>query len=312
MKYLFAVLVCTFPAAFSLYAYAGEVESIANDQFKIMAFNAEWLWDHKEPHDGNVCEKRLHCIPSKKEYKERITAITNNIENFGASIVGLSEIENKAVAEDIQKELGNSWGLAFMKGRDTFTGQDVALLVKKPFLIKEMTTFKNIYGSEGNVTKRPSKVLGVRLERALNCQTKNYYIIVIHLLSRRSNHDDQRAAQADAIRAAILQTIEQDSIDHFIVLGDFNDYRNSPVLKRIRGLDDEKCPHLKQFAKDNEDIYSYTYNGRDQLIDHILIDDSLDSIFTVAKPVLSKSGNSISDHRSVLLSVKETNKKMCQ
>lgn len=288
-----------------------------HNAIKIMAFNAEWLWDDEEPHEGTLCkEKILGCPPEKDEYEKELEALAQHIHEHGADLVGLSEIENEKVAKDIVRKLGSSaWAVAFSTGRDTVTGQNVALFVKEPFkIIKEtITTFQDVESTVVGITEMPPKILGVKLQRS----NKTYYVIVAHLLppirvgflllfsSLQIYHDIQHLAQADAVRKAILKTVAEDNnIDHFIVMGNLNDFRESDVLKRIRGLDDNNCPQLQQFASGDREIYSYAYENNFQLIDHILVDPSLETVSASASDAPFSQGERISNHRSVLATVK--------
>lgn len=258
----------------------------------IIALNTEWLWDTSEPHEGQVVGYAQDNIrpPSPKEYILETYAIAKTIEAYDADIVGLVEIENEAVAQKIKSFLSDEWSLAFMKGRDSYTGQDVAILTRYDVIPDTLSNLPDFEGNAGGVTKKPSKVIAVGLKDDAG---KTYYVVATHFLSKRSNNDTKRLAQADAVRQAIKAQFN--NYDHFVVLGDINDLPNSPVLKRLRGLDDQET-NLVQPADISED-YSYIYDGRKQLIDHILVDAQLASGGKLETILLPEA---ITDHRMVV------------
>ena len=57
-------------------------------------------------------------------------------------------------------------------------------------------------------------------------------MVVAHLISRRSENDSKRLAQASVIRRHIVKAIAKGR--HVIVMGDMNDTPETPVLRRLR------------------------------------------------------------------------------
>jgi predicted extracellular nuclease len=102
------------------------------------------------------------------------------------------------------------------------------------------------------------------------------------LISKRSSNDDKRAAQANAIVKNL-----HGKTGHNIVMGDLNDTPCSTPLNLLvqSGLNII-----------NENEYSYTYQNKKMLIDHILVSDSLKPGATFKSFDLG----AISDHRAVI------------
>jgi len=260
----------------------------------ILSINTEWLWDDEIPHEGRVVKpnKRVHP-PTHKEFQLETYVIAQQIKLSKANIVALIEIENENVANTIAKHLGDHWKVAFKKGRDSFTGQDVAILTTYDIIPDTVSNFPSYIGEsrDSTVKKTPSKVLGVALQN----EEVSYYVIAAHLISKRGPNDQKRFAQADAIRQALVASYGK--YNHYIVMGDMNDTPGSNVLRRLKGEWDPH-PDLVQIA-DTRGMYhdySYIYSGNKQLIDHILIDSELAKsleFFTLEQlPV-------VSDHRAV-------------
>ena len=259
---------------------------------RVATLNTEWLWDTSEPHEGQIVGYDEGDIrpPNTREYVLETFAIAKTIESLDADIVGLTEIENENVAEEILKYLKDDWKVVFEKGRDTYTGQDVAILTRLDAISGTVTNFPDYNGEsdDGRIKKRPSKVLGVGLKDG----NETYFVVVTHLLSKRSSNDDKRYAQADAIRNAVIDQYGQ--YNHFIVMGDMNDLPGSDVLQKLKGERDDKT-NLLQPASSSD--YSYVYEGRKQLIDHILVSKDLAEGGTFWSVELPEA---ITDHRVVV------------
>ena len=118
----------------------------------------------------------------------------------------------------------------------------------------------------GDKRVRPSKILSVV---ASDKETgDNYLVTALHLISKRSSKNEfKRLAQAKAVRSGVESMIEAYRIDHQIILGDINDYPGSKTLEIL------KDGQLVNPA-DSDDC-SYTYSGKCNLIDHIIVSKSL-------------------------------------
>ena len=164
-----------------------------------------------------------------------------------------------------------------------------------------VTNFPDLEGEfqEGGQTKTvtPSKLLGVGIEIG----GESFFVIVAHLISKRSSNDPKRLGQADAIRNAVLAKIG--GFDHVIVMGDLNDLPDSPPLRRVRGFDDSGPVFIQTGRTSGPDpSFSFIFQGNKQLIDHILLSPSLQTAFS-AVPVgqrhVSIDLGPISDHFAV-------------
>lgn len=269
----------------------------SSNALTVVSLNTEWLWDTVEPHEGRIVgfsEEESIRPPSSREYVLETYAIAKTLEAVNADIVGLIEIENEEVAREINQYFDEKWSVVFLQGRDSYTGQDVAILTRLEVIPNTKTTFPDITGKsmDGTITKKPSKVLGVGLKDG----DIKYFVVVAHLISKRGSNDKKRYAQADAIRKSVIANY--DAYDHFIVLGDMNDLPSSDVLQRLKGKGDNKKDLVQPADVTGDDAdYSYVYDNKKQLIDHILVDEELaeDSEFTtIPLP------EAITDHRAVI------------
>ena len=110
-----------------------------------------------------------------------------------------------------QKHLNHkeSWQIIFLEGRDTFTGQEVAVPSKFPVIKETITNFPDQWSNctyQGKSKPvRPSKVLGCELR----IHGQSVYLIVAHLISKRSDNDAKRLGQAKVLRQQSIRALEK-------------------------------------------------------------------------------------------------------
>ena len=244
------ILVLSF-SMMPLLANAGE------QVFRVASLNAEWLWT---PHDGDVDGSRFNKGDlSEQDYAKELMYYAGLINQHNIKLLAVSEIENEQVAQEFAAKLGEGWVASFRQGRDTATGQDVAILSKlgEPLLV---TDFGFPAGEvKGYKPKRLSKVLGVIVEVA----GRRVGVITAHFLSKRNESPKKAAKRLLQAKAVVKAHDTFDNVDAVILLGDFNDFRSSPVMKTLEGQ-----THTEN-AQRGCDRYNITENMR-YMIDHIL------------------------------------------
>jgi endonuclease/exonuclease/phosphatase family metal-dependent hydrolase len=234
--------------------------SLANGEefsFRVATLNAEWLWT---PHDGRVDGARFNKgDPSESAYTQELRFYAGLLHQYDVDVLALSEIENEQVAEEFAAQLGGEWVASFRQGRDTATGQDVAILSKlgKPVLITDFGFPSGMV--EGYKPKRLSKVLGIILE----VDARKVGFVTAHLLSKRNDSPNKSAKRMMQAHAIVKAHNSFENVDAVVLLGDFNDYRSSPVLKTL-----EKETQTSNVLTACE-RYDITENRR-YMIDHIL------------------------------------------
>ena len=203
------------------------------------------------------------------QYQKELDYYAKLIQEKKAEALALIEIENCEVAEDVATNIGPNWRSVCIKSRDTFTGQDVSLLFDvRTFtpIPGSQTTHPGHYAMNGDKKVRPSKVLSVVAQH--NGTNESYLFTVAHLISKtRPANDSKRQAQAIAVRLGMDSMKTTYDIDHTVLMGDMNDYPGSKTLINLKGDD------LTNPADQND--CSYTYQGKCNLIDHILVSKSL-------------------------------------
>jgi len=268
------------------------------DEIVLMSINTEWFWDELPPHEGNIAIGAIGRPPSSEYVDLKAWAIAHMIEDAGADVVALTEIESDDVVQRIADFLGPDWEIAFDKGRDGITGQDVAMITPHDIDTASISDLPNAFGNGATLTNvRASKVLGVEIE----IDGDDFLFVAAHLISKRTaGNDDKRLGQADGIRLEILGRFS--TVDHIVIMGDLNDTPGSPPLNRIRGLDDSQPDFIQTGRVGGPDpSFSFTFQGVDQLIDHILLSPSLQSAFDAIATDdqhVSIDTGPLSDHRA--------------
>lgn len=225
-----------------------------------MTINTEWLWTPFDQQvDGNIKHQR---DMTKTDYLAEINFYINLINSRHIDVVALSEIENRQVAEELARGLGESWRVYFKQGRDTATGQDVAIISKLIYVEGSLTDFgfPSGYIAGTGKSKRLSKVVGAQFfypKDDLNAQTKQKFgVITSHFLSKRNetkHKANNRLKQSIALTKAVDEF--RKSTDALIVLGDFNDQLKSETIRILidHGLKSFKqCDNFLNAIEDKE------------------------------------------------------------
>ena len=276
--------------------------AVGDVEIDIFLLNTEFFFDSEEPH-GAVVGKSVP-VPTAEQYEAKAKTIAELIDTHKTNIVGLVEVENRAVLEKVKSYLASpdDWHIAFDEGRDTYTGQDVDVLTKFRIAPGSVTNFpeeREVYfvdDQERDVN--PSKILGVELK----IDNQPFYVLIAHLISRSSPSDAKRLAQATVVRRQAVRAMLADK--NVIVMGDMNDTPATPVINRLRGFDDIWGDFLQTAnAVGADERYTYIYKDQKNLLDHILVSPSLRNEFrTVEKgnrcEIIDVGG--LSDHRAVL------------
>jgi endonuclease/exonuclease/phosphatase family metal-dependent hydrolase len=203
------IIACTFLPAPAAHAQT-------DTTLRIATWNVEWLNDADPTNDRSTIGPD-QAAPNQQEYQERLQTLTDAIEVMDPDILALQEVESAEVVRDLadllQVQYGLEYEVAFVQGRDTYTGQDVAFLVERGLLLPDSERrFDFTPLREDNNYKDLSKHL--RIDVQVNGEI--YTLVTLHLISSNSN---DRLRQARTLRAWTEDMAAQSNL---IVLGDFN------------------------------------------------------------------------------------------
>ena len=226
------------------------VAAIAEDrrqdpsQLVIMTLNAEFLWDGVSPEEG---QGNFQWKNSQSEAEAHMQDVAEIIIQSDPDMVNLVEVENKKALQTFNQNFlaGRGYEPYLIKGKDTFTGQDVALLTRIDPESNRIHRY-NGKGQSGTVSKGVSK----NYFSKFSVNGESIALVGLHFLAfpNRSDRRFKREAQADAIRDLGMSL--QDDGFSLVILGDFNDYDGkldsldhidstpiTNVLQIVRGLD---------------------------------------------------------------------------
>lgn len=190
--------------------------------FRVVAFNAEWLFDGRNDTVGSCG----HCS-SPAAADEHLNAIAVVLGALAPDYVSLAEVEDAAVLARLNVLLGGSYHEIFVEGTDTATGQDVAALSRlAPTRSPSRTSERAAYPVPGSRLACGAGSQGV---------SKNYVaeldlggipvtLIGVHFLAYpdRCDRSIQREAQASVIAKAARAALARGN--EVVVLGDVNDF----------------------------------------------------------------------------------------
>lgn len=185
-------------------------------------------------------------------------------------MVALCEVENDTVLHDLTRRslLRNAGYEYLMTESPDLRGIDVALLYRPSTLSVLCYDFLSVPPCTGmNSTRDILYVKGLTLSH------DTIHIFVVHAPSRTSGELATRPFRM-TVANVVCEAIEQLHEDAKIILvGDFNDYVNSPALKRYESLG---LINVSKNAKGRHGVGgTYRYKGYWQSLDHIFMSPSL-------------------------------------
>jgi len=113
------------------------------------------------------------------------------------------------------------------------------------------------------------------------------HIVINHWKSKAGDEKVnavRRAKQAQHVAALVQELLAADAAAHVIVLGDLNDYYNSPPMEALRTGTQPPLVHAYEFLPPL-DRYTYIFNGAGQVLDHILLTANMTPTLASVDPI---------------------------
>ncbi len=277
----------------------------ANNEFRVMTWNVENLFDFLEPHPSDP------SLPTVAEYRVWLEKIANTIllADFPA-VIGFQEVEHVGVLEDIAEQSilqALDYQAVLIEGTDS-RGIDVGYLVRGDVSIKNVQQ----YPAPNELTPRPPLMLEVQID--LGTDSRTVYLLNNHFLSMSGGEqatEPRRIAQAAWNGELVNQILQENPDALVIVMGDLNSYYDSPPIDTLRSVG---LVHVFDRLPP-EERYTYIYQGIAQVLDHILVNElyedsisSVDILHVNADYPLQMPGDSSvlhkSDHDPVVVTFK--------
>ncbi len=261
-----------------------------NNQHTIGFYNIENLFDIIN--DPNKLDDTFSADSTKqwtaKRYENKLHKLAKAIRLLGDEnsveppvILGLAEVENKSVLEDLTQktELEQyKYEIVHFDSPDE-RGIDVGFIYRKEsFVVLENKSYSIFFeDAKGNkdTTRDILHIRGLLNDIQLD-------IIVTHWPSRRNNNinANKRIAVADKVRSIVNEIFKREPKANLLVMGDFNDDPEGESLKRLKIKD-------KANKIQNEELFnpmielekqgkgSLAYKGNWNLFDQILLSKSV-------------------------------------
>lgn len=293
---LLLVAILTLPAAFPPAARADDRRP-DKTTLTLMALNGEFLWDGKLPEEG-ASSVTFPWKGSPAKAEAHMKEIANLILRSNPDVISMEEVENLDALTTLNDKFlpGRGYKPYFVQGKDTFTGQDVALLSR--------------IDPDGGALERDDRRAGTG--RDSSGVSKNYIanltvgdiplsLIGLHLLAVPTDpaRRGRREAQAQVIQRAAQELRAKGR--QVVILGDLNDWDGDPAsldfkddkpitnvlatLKQINPADPKdtliNAASLMPKASRYTDFYDENHNNaidapaEYSMIDHILLPPAL-------------------------------------
>jgi endonuclease/exonuclease/phosphatase family metal-dependent hydrolase len=255
-------------------------QKTAGKQYVLAFYNVENLFDiYNDPttlDDDFTPTGRLHWTKERYQTKlKNLSTVISRIENYAPDILGLCEVENKQVLEDLVNTdylRLKDYGIVHYDSPDE-RGIDVALLYKR-------YAFKPLVSKAYPVNLPDDKTRDVLLVSGILGGKDTLHVLVCHFPSRSGDVEKSARKRMEAARTVrlIIEAIRAGQPHaNIVVMGDFND---EPTDASIwDGL--KARPHSFNLAKD--ELYnamgvldylqegSYCYRGSWQMLDQIIL-----------------------------------------
>ena len=236
--------------------------ALADDEFSLMTWNVENLFDFKDPHPASP------GMPDIGEYRTQIAKVANTIVAAGLpTVVGLQEVENIGILEDIaEQESIAAYGYipVLIEGADS-RYIDVGYLVRNE---QAQILHEEQFPAPEGLTSRPPLLVQVKVGDVVISVLNNHFTA---MSGGEAATEPRRNAQAAWNVAMMNEILAGDENASLAVMGDLNSFYDSLPIDTLRaaGL----LHVLEQLPP--EERYTYIYEGRSQVLDHILVTPAL-------------------------------------
>jgi exonuclease III len=258
------ILAVTLFISVSLFLYSQDLPSSKNSK-TIVFYNVGKLFDvinDSKPYDDEFLPEGARQWNEEK-YKKKVTDIAKVLssinENELPAIIGLAEVENRKVVEDIvasAKLRRGRYGIINFSTKDE-KGLELALLYKKEEI--EINDSKSIPVEFGFDIKDVTRDF-----LYVKCKLKDDFVCHIFLTQwplRSPNQQEseiKRISAAVALRKEVDKILNSDNNAHIIIMGDFNDEpTNKSIMQVLNATNKRKNLYYR-------DLYNLMYDQHNE------------------------------------------------
>lgn len=270
-------------------AFAQQDIPSPKNSLTVVFYNVENLFDTSN--DPNTADEEF--LPespkqwSSEKYLKKISDLSRVLSSVNSkelpAFIGLAEVENKKVIEDLAASAAlkkGKYGIAHFDSKDE-RGIDVALLYSKE--VVELLDSKAIQVSFGKDIQDVTRDI-----LYAKCRIKGdniYHIFVNHWPSRSPNEQEseiKRIMAAIELRKEVDNILNNDNNARIIIMGDFNDEpTNKSVFQILNATNKRKNVQYRDLYNLMYDLHntgtegSITYKENWQMFDQIIVSASV-------------------------------------
>lgn len=253
---------------------------------------------------------------SPSEYATKTAFLVGRIAGFQPDILGIQEVAQAEAFDELQAALGDRFPYKALGEKGTGSGLRVGVLSRFP--ITRVGSHLDI-PPEGQIRLAPdSEVIGTQFRRPvlavqLDIEGSPLTLVVVHLKAKRPDYfpteDPGRYGEAEPIvmsramgrslvvRAceaaglrALMRQLQLQSKGPVVLMGDFNDGPHSVTTQILgrRAPPHGRAPRVDEFYSTLElhlaqaharEIYSHVWEGKYEVLDHIVVSGDLAARF---------------------------------
>jgi endonuclease/exonuclease/phosphatase family metal-dependent hydrolase len=224
-------------------------------------------------------------VLSAADYASKRKTIGAALKGLDGDIVVLTEIENKAILDDLNKsELGGAYSQTILIEGNDSRGIDVGVLSKitADSVVSHKDEYFTLKGTNGPQYRFARDCLEVHF----TVNQRELILLGVHFRAKSAPDDpDKRLAEAQHARQIADDLHTKRPGAGILILGDFNDTPDSPPYVAVVGA----APDLFVDSADVVPIgerYSYDYQGKLELIDHQMANPRLAAMLDPTHVVL--------------------------
>jgi predicted extracellular nuclease len=259
------------------------VKRTLKQEYTVVSYNVENLFDTvddpKIPDEEFLpeSEKKWDDKAYQKKLNDLVRVISEINPNELPEIVGLVEVENRTVLEDLvnSAKLKDRYNIIHEESPD-YRGIDVALIYRRD-AFKEISheALPVVFPDDPNFKTRDI------LHVTGKIRNKTVHVFVNHWPSRIGGDDKtepKRVLAASILKSKTEQILATDPKAKIIIMGDMNDEPDNKSLKEILGAgspdDDSKLVNL-MLPDDAAGLGTYYYSGNWNMLDNLVVSKPL-------------------------------------
>ncbi len=279
MKNIFIVLVL----AFLVFSSCTSSRRVLRNEYTFVSYNVENLFDTVD--DPTIPDEEFLPESEKnwtvERYQKKLDDIAQVISEVNPKelpeLVGLVEVENQTVLEDLVKtaKLNNQYDIIHEESPD-YRGIDVALIYRRDAFTEIMHEVLPV-----NFPDDPNFKTRDILHVTGKVRNKTIHIFVNHWPSRIGGDEKtepKRILAASVLRTKVDQILAADTKARIIIMGDMNDEPSNKSMKETLGAGspDSGSNLVNLMIPDKTaGLGTYFYSGNWNMLDNLVVSEAL-------------------------------------